>query len=157
MTGQPHASAIRVPRAAAWLGAAGLIPFAAGAAALWILPPEHLARAADVLVGYAVVILSFMGAVHWGLAMAAGPNRAGARWFVLGVVPALAGWCALMLAPVVALGLLGLAFIGVYGLDRAAIRAGLAPAWYRRLRDPLTAGVVALLVVGGAAAWVRLP
>ena len=61
-----RADAVAVPYAAAWLGAAGLLPFAAGAIALWVLPATQAARAARALVGYAAIILAFMGAVHWG-------------------------------------------------------------------------------------------
>ena len=79
-----------VPRTALWLGVAGLVPFGAGAllevnAAWWdahwarwtrssplqpqltptpTLPPP---RAPSVLRAYGASILSFIGAVHWGL------------------------------------------------------------------------------------------
>lgn len=77
------ATADRVPRAAACLGAAGLIPFAVGSVALWTTPIEHAALAVQLLIGYAAIILSFMGAVHWGLAMAASADPT--RWFTFSV------------------------------------------------------------------------
>jgi len=43
----------------------------------------------DPLVGYGAVILAFMGAVHWGLAMVAESDSGTTRWFVLSVMPAL--------------------------------------------------------------------
>ncbi len=66
-----------MPKAPLWLGAAGLIPFvscAAGVAAGGVdLTPLSLSVTPGQLVHlqavYGVSILSFMGAVHWGLAM----------------------------------------------------------------------------------------
>ncbi|MFT5448071.1 MAG: hypothetical protein ACI9DC_003250 [Gammaproteobacteria bacterium] len=151
-----HTLNAQVPRAATWLGASGLIPFVAGAAALWMLPTAHTSIAADVLIGYGAIILTFMGAVHWGLAMARGAAPGMARWFAISVVPALIGWCALMMPPLTALTMLALAFTAVFAMDNAAIAAGLAPAWYRRLRAPLTAAVVGSLAVASAALCFRL-
>ena len=111
----------------------------------------------DVLIGYGAIILTFMGAVHWGLAMARGAAPGMAGWFAISVVPALIGWCALMLPPLVALTMLAFAFTAVFAVDDAAIAKDLAPAWYRRLRAPLTAAVVGSLIVAAAALWLRLP
>ena len=146
-----------VPRAAAWLGAAGLIPVLVGSVALWTLPSVHALRFIDPLVGYGAVILAFMGAVHWGLAMAVESKSGTTRWFALSVMPALLGWCATMMAPPQGLALLAAAFTAVYALDRFAIAAHLAPSWYQRLRTPLTIIVVASLSAAALAAWTRLP
>ena len=43
----------------------------------------------------------------------------------------------------------------VYLMDACSIRAGVAPAWYRRLRIPLTAAVLACLALALAALFVR--
>jgi hypothetical protein len=147
-----------VPRPALWLGFAGLLPFAAGALAVWILPGTHqlAGYALYAQMAYAACILSFMGAVHWGLAMAgtgvAGPgatgdSHAGMTWQRAGgsVVPPLLAWVALVMAPLPGLVLLILAFAGLFWADVAAIRAGQAPAWYLPLRRALTSGVVLLL------------
>ena len=150
---------MRTPPAALWLGAAGLIPFAAASISIWIFPAQLAERATFLLVAYGAVILSFMGAVHWGLVLSPGAARAGAsetRWLSLGVIPALLGWFALMLPPRSGLVLLAIAFLGVYALDRLAIATGLAPLWYGRLRLWLTAAVFAFLLLGIAAVWSRL-
>ncbi|MFT5391871.1 MAG: hypothetical protein ACI8PT_002066 [Gammaproteobacteria bacterium] len=147
----------RVPHAAAWLGAAGLIPFIAGAVTLWTLPSAHAALAADLLKGYGAIILAFMGAVHWGLAMTRDADSGLDRWFLFSVAPALIGWGALMLSALPALVVLGFAFAMVFGLDRAAIAANLAPAWYPRLRTPLTIAVIGSLAIATAALWYRVP
>ncbi len=122
---------------------------------MWVLSPAQAEHAALLLVGYAAVILSFMGAIYWGLVMGRG-NDGGNNWYIVGVLPALVGWFALMLPLLFALTLLALAFAAVYALDRKAIRAELAPAWYGRLRAPLSATVVALLLLSAASASIRL-
>ena len=145
-----------VPRNAAWLGAAGVLPFIAGVAGIWLLDATQAEFAAFILTAYGAMILSFMGAIYWGLVMWRGGQGSG-HWYTIGVLPALVGWLALMLEPAFGLPLLALAFAAVYVLDRAAVSAGIAPAWYARMRGPLSAAVVLLLILGAAAALLRLP
>jgi formate hydrogenlyase subunit 3/multisubunit Na+/H+ antiporter MnhD subunit len=144
----------QVPRPALWLGFAGLLPFLAGTAGLWLLPPPWNGWFLSNLITYAATILSFLGAVHWGFALAEAHRPPTAGWQRLGwgVVPALVAWVALGLAAIPALITLIVGFAAVlYGDDRAA-RSGLAPAWYPALCGPLTALVVLML----AASLVRL-
>ncbi len=120
---------------------------------------EYVERASFVLVAYGAVILSFMGAVHWGLIISPGAGGGGkeaTRWLSLGVIPGLLGWLALMIDPLPALVLLALAFAGVYTLDRFAIAAELAPLWYGRLRLRLTTAVILCLLLGVAGIHLRL-
>ncbi|MDJ0945003.1 MAG: DUF3429 domain-containing protein [Kiloniellales bacterium] len=138
----------RIPNAAVWLGALGLIPFLAGALAPWLLPPQRLPQADLALIGYGAVILSFLGGVHWGLAAPEGrPGQLG-----FSVLPSLVGWLALLVATFDALGpalwLLAAAFATLLPGDLLAAGRGLAPGWYPRLRLPLTLVVVACLIVG---------
>ena len=149
----------RVPGAAAALGAAGLLPFAAGAVGLWLVDGPHHATVLALLCGYAAVILSFMGAIHWGLALrpaSAGDARAG-RAMALSVLPALLAWLALSMPPGAGLSTMGLGFAGVYWMDARAVAAGVAPPWYRRLRIPLTGAVLACLTAALAALALRAP
>ncbi len=141
-----------VPGVALLLGASGLLPFAAPAIILWFAPTPWQAWLVATLTAYGAVILSFMGAVHWGLAMVT-RHRWRNRWFGLSVVPALVGWCAVMLSPLVGLLVLSAAFACVYALDLAAVRAGIAPPWYLRLRRALTLAVAALLLLAASAVW----
>ena len=134
-----------IPPAALWLGYAGLIPFLAGALAVWVGPGEwtYVLRA-EIL--YGVVILSFMRAVHWGLAIAEyGSTEGGSvAWGRLGasVAPALLGWFATFVLAWAALAVLIVCFVGLFFFDVRETRAGRAPAWYPRLRRPLTIIVV---------------
>ena len=143
-----------VPTPAAWLGGAGVIPFAAGALGAWALPAPWDLWALQAQVFYGACILSFMGAVHWGLAMADYGGVPGASWQRLGgsVVPALLAWGALLLTPVLGLLVLLLTFAGLFMADLRVTRAGLAPGWYPRLRKPLTL----LVVLSLGASLIRL-
>ena len=122
------------------LGWAGLVPF--GFSALG----THSGIDALVLYGflggttYGAVILSFLGAVHWGLAMQDNRNP---YWYVWSITPALFGFASLLLFDVemrivVLIPLFGLA----WSVDRQAANHGLIPNWYMRLRSMLTAGAL---------------
>ena len=60
--GQPNAIALK-------LGYGGLLPFVLGAALIWIVRADVHAYVAEALSAYAAVSLSFLGGIHWGLAM----------------------------------------------------------------------------------------
>ena len=153
MSGSPAAR--RIPRVALHLGVAGLIPFIAGAAGLWLFnSAARLQGTLTLFLGYSAVILSFMGAVHWGLAMAE-PEESPSRAMSLSVMPALLGWLALALPPPAANVVFSVGFAGVFMIDEAARRRGQAPAWYRRLRLPLTVAVIVCQVVALAAITLR--
>lgn len=137
----------RVPRIAAILGGLGLLPFLAGALFAIVGGPDGSATA---LRYYAAVILSFMGGVHWGLAIAdtKGPRSfEGKLQLTLSVVPALVAWFALMRPLEASLLLMAFAFLILLVGDMLATLAGEAPAWYPRLRIPLTIGVILSLLI----------
>ena len=96
------------PAWATRLGAGGLIPFALLALALWWPGLGHQAFISQALASYGATIASFLGAIHWGLAMH-GHSGAGAGPYLWGVTPSLLAWLALLLPP--AGGLLGLAVL----------------------------------------------
>lgn len=77
------------------LGYGGLIPFVALALAVWFWP-AHQTQAASALQGYSATVVSFLGAIHWGLTMrdTQGQNTGMLLW---GVVPSLVAWVALLL------------------------------------------------------------
>lgn len=136
-----------VPDPAALLGLAGLFPFVVGALAT--LDGGALGRwAPAALLGYAAVILSFMGGVHWGLAMTA--ERPSWLRYGASVVPALLGWLALLIGGRLAFLLLVVSFTSLLAYDLGAVRAGEAPGWYPKLRWPLTLVVVLCLLLAAS-------
>ncbi|GAA5953860.1 hypothetical protein JCM3765_000671 [Sporobolomyces pararoseus] len=155
----------QVPKPAITWGAAGLLPYAGTAAA-----SIHFARQAYIAneglpnaqfdtetalallehtnllqVQYGSIILSFLGAVHWGFEWAKYGGVKGNPRYILGVAPVLAGWSTLLLAPG-QLALVGqwAAFFGMWYADQQTTSKGWAPRWYSTYRFWLTS------VVGGA-------
>jgi hypothetical protein len=93
-------ASITYPKVPLWLGLAGLIPFVSLSFALALGVTLPLFTDADTmrvaLVGYGVVILSFLGGVRWGVALGEekAEHGAGGRDFVIAVVPSLVAWFA---------------------------------------------------------------
>ena len=136
------------------LGYAGLIPFAAAAALALLGPPPWRGLALTALAAYGAVILSFLGAVHWGLALRGSEEEATVAWprLALGVLPALIGWVALLLPARPGLLLLAAGVMAVAAVETAATRRGLMPPSYLGLRWPLSLGAGACLLLGALAA-----
>jgi hypothetical protein len=127
------------PRTVKYLGYGGLIPFVMLALA-GAVDPYHGSRWQFALLAYGGVILSFVGALHWGFAMSCKGlselQRASA--FVWSIVPALVAWLALLLSPPITCALLIAGFWVHFWQDtRLAAPAGL-PQWYLPLRLQLT-------------------
>ena len=138
----PPSAAARV------LGLGGLLPCIAGAAALALLRQSGLqAWAGTALVAYGALIASFLGGIHWGLAMS-GHEPVGLRlgW---GVAPSLLAWIALLLP--VSLGLLLVAALLVvcYAVDRRLYASAGLSSWLG-LRLQLTSVAAVSCLVG---AW----
>ena len=131
---------------ARWLGYLGLIPFVAGAALALAGDPATRDLAVRAVVAYGAVIASFVGAVHWGLALSTGGERASTLYLV-SVLPSLAGWLALLFAPRTGLLLLIAVFVLVWAYERATLWPSLFPDWFPALRTHLTAVAVAVLAV----------
>jgi len=136
-----------VPSAPLWLGAGGLVPFIVLTGALWIVPVEYHPTLQDWLRTYAAVILSFVGAVHWGIAMLHRDMNDQDRAVVMGwsVVPGLVAWVALLMSLRPELTLTGAMFVIHYTMDRQLATRFPIPDWYLRLRSGLTIIVVACL------------
>ncbi len=144
-------AAAKVPLSAAWLGGLGALPFIglAGAMPFLVGAPRNLA--AEALIAYGATILSFLGGIHWGLAIAPQGDARRARLpvrLILSVVPSLAAWAALLVENTTGLFVLAAAIAAMLWVDLRATRAGEAPPWYPTLRIPLTCIVVAALLLG---------
>jgi hypothetical protein len=137
---------------AKFLGYAGLIPFATFSIGSWI-PLPFISDAVQILISYAAIILSFMGAVHWGLAMSKA-NQQRSQYFIASVIPALTAWVALLLPDTLALVVLLCAFIALFAYDRAVKIPQELPDWYIPMRKKLT--LVVLICLSGALLSVAL-
>ena len=146
------------------LGFGGLVPFVGLAILAWIPPVTLSSWFAGTLLGpgfavagqvqhmlsvYAVAILSFVGALHWGFVLA-GPGAARATGLVWSVLPALYGWIVVSLIDLPrAFGWLAAGFAGALVADALLYPQyrGL-PVWFSRMR--LLLSLVAVLSLLGA-------
>ncbi|MEM8687427.1 MAG: DUF3429 domain-containing protein, partial [Pseudomonadota bacterium] len=110
------------------------------------------------LLGYGVAILSFMGGVHWGRAMAqpADGTRASLTGdYTVSVVPALAAWSVYALPSSVQFIWLAACFAVLGFYDIRSARSLNFPAWYPTLRLRLTLVVVICLALAAGASLLQ--
>lgn len=134
----------KTPRLVAWLAYGGLVPFIALTAAN-LMDKHRSGVAQHMLLTYGAVILSFVGALHWGFAMTAPAMSERKRnvCFAWSVVPALLAWIAQSIDPVAGSALLAAGFAVHFLQDWRLVRHAGLPAWYLPMRFRLT--VVAAL------------
>jgi len=137
-----------IPTAALVLGVAGLAPFLGLALASVMIEGYLRTEVQFALIAYGAVILSFLGGVHWGVALAI-PGELNWTRLGLSVVPPLIGWISLILSSPKAGVLLTIAFTMMLVIDLRIVSYGVFPKWYGRLRWPLTV-IAALCVLGGS-------
>ncbi|KAI5082661.1 hypothetical protein GOP47_0002404 [Adiantum capillus-veneris] len=145
----------KAPIVPMFLGVTGAIPFLALTPPFpyWLPLPEVLAaNPIEAQTLYGGVILSFLGAPHWGLAMVgiqASPDRkifnyaSNSVRYVWSVIPPLLAWPALLMTTVPRLQFLICSFILVLVVDIMFASSGLLPPWYLPLRV-LLSGIVIL-------------
>ena len=144
----------KAPPSAAWLGALGALPFIGLAGAAPFLESAPRIFVVHALAAYGAVILSFLGGVHWGLAIGSqshADHQALRTRLSVSVIPSLAAWVALLFTEKTGLLILAAAIAVMLWVDIRATRDGNAPRWYPKLRIPLTAVVVAALLLGARA------
>jgi hypothetical protein len=123
---------------AQWLSYLGLIPFVVGMALMVVLDDTRLV--AEAVHSYAAIILTFVGAIHWGRALYNGNTGL----MGLSVVPSLIAWCSLLLQSSEGLLLTILAFIAMLFIDRGLYNE---MSWFKRLRTRLSIVVSTSLIV----------
>ena len=140
---------MRMPKAAFIPGILGLIPFYVLAlsnyAALGLPPVIALLG----MVTYGAVILSFVGAIWWGVAIHAPEGTPRSGLFIWSVIPALIGWLATLTAPDLGVLMLTIGFLVQWVLDAFLSKKHptLFPPWVFMLRSVLTAGVLSALCI----------
>ena len=137
----------RIPTLALWGGLAGWIPFwvpamlTAQASLTGRSPAAELA----FFTIYGALILSFLGGVRWGRALAPDHPSGTDVWLpallptCLGIIALLAHWAA---GPIAGIGLIVAGLAAHLAWDRQALRAGELPDWYGRLRMILSLGAI---------------
>lgn len=135
------------PLPAVVLGAAGLIPFLVLTGTLLVDADFASGIVRQALMAYGIAILSFMGAVHWGLVMEDQSLERVQLWrrYTVSIVPALAAAATVFIQEIWQFVWLGVCFLCLLVYDMFAVSRGEAPQWYPRLRWPLTLIVCACL------------
>lgn len=148
----------RAKRQMAWvLGAAGLLPFFGNAWFAWLVPVSEADGALRSQAHYAGAIITFLGALHWGVVLAAArPFASGdGMRLVWGVMPAIFAWIVTLYPVSIALPALCFALPLVLVVDLLLHRSTPVPRWFLGLRVVLTLGATACVAASWAAMVVR--
>lgn len=146
---------MRMPQTPALYGFAGLLPQIIAVAALQFGGEDIRWYALSAAYLYAATILSFLGGIWWGMAA----SRADAPKWIYGisVLPQLIAfasgipWATGGEWPGPSMAVLGIALIACLAVDHKLAALGIAPAWWMRLRVPLSLGLgILTLMVAGA-------
>lgn len=136
------------PAVAKWLGYSGVIPFvvlALGIVSGINFDAYGISNATGKLLIYAAVIVSFIGAVHWGVALGVAREHQNAL-FLYSVLPALFAWLWTFLAVKLALLGMALTIAAMYFIDRQLLTRHVPPAYLTmRLHLTLVVGISLLL------------
>jgi hypothetical protein len=144
------------------LSLAGAIPFIVLGAVV-LLDPIDTPIAIQVLISYGAVILSFLGAVHWGFALRDTAHPAGGvaltpavlgaerQLLLFGVAPALIGWVALLVmlhfgAPALALFILLVGFFITIVVETIGKGRGVVAGNYLAMRWGVSIVVLIILL-----------
>ena len=142
-----------ISAAARMLGFAGLLPQLL--ALLLSATRVDAPLGALMALGYAMLIVSFLGGIWWGFAMRAGKRQP--RMAALAVIPTIAAF-ALVVARMAgfradwALVAIAVVLMLTLVVDRMFVEEGVAPPGWMGLRVPLSIGLAVLTVATGAAA-----
>ncbi|KAF5367595.1 hypothetical protein D9757_010646 [Collybiopsis confluens] len=111
-----------------------------------------LDQALNVQVTYGAVMLSFLGALHWGMEFAK-PRPAQSesiKRLMLGAAPIFFAWPTLALQPMAALVVQWVGFTGLWWADAKVCGMGWTPAWYSQYRFYLSI-LVGTCIIGSLA------
>ena len=141
-----------IPKVPLCLGLAGLIPFWALAIGLGQtgLRPWDSGALDSALVTYAAVIISFLGGIRWGLAVARSDRQDAPVHYIVSIIPSLVAWGLLILPEPKRLLCLGVLALLLGPIDQRLVPAGFAPPWFGQLRLILSCGAGLALLYAAA-------
>lgn len=125
------------------LGFAGLIPFVTLSLACWIVHPGWLPQFIQAQLFYGIAILSFLGGLHWGVALLLRDRPAGQvkRALLWGVMPSIFAWVSMVNVGVAFLVQM-IGFVIAYQVDKRFYADYGLPEWFLALRFRLTCIVI---------------
>ncbi|WVN86216.1 uncharacterized protein L203_101377 [Cryptococcus depauperatus CBS 7841] len=154
-----------VPKPALVFGIAGTLPYLATSIGTVLLAREasiatdapsgldlptilqYLHNFEHIQITYGAVMLSFLGAIHWGMEFSKLGGEKGYKRLALGVVPLLFAWPTTFLSHGVALAAQWVGFTGMWAADQRASSAGWTTAWYSTYRFYLSI-IVGFSIIG---------
>jgi len=132
-----------IPSAAAWLGVLGVLPFAAIALGVMLLPEGHLRETMLIaFVAWSSASLAFLGGIRWGASL----TEPRARPLILATMPMLMATGCLLILPRDAIKVQALLFVVMGIFDVMRRPAPEWPAWFMKLRARLSGVVVVIHV-----------
>ena len=136
----------RQHRLAFWLGYSGIVPFVGLALLAIVSDAETAAWAGRGLLLYAAAILSFLGGIVWGRAIAGMRDRSLIGELMISVQPSLVAWIGAWIGGTAGFWVCGIGLLAVLAYD---LTVEALPGWFRRLRLHLTAWAAgSVLLVG---------
>ena len=137
---------LNIPLSALSLGLAGLIPFWGLTILIITLDSPMKNFAVQANITYGALILSFLGGIHWGVALM---NAKYLNWLSLswGVSPTLFAWLALFLQPSMGLTMLIFGFLATAIIDFRIFASNRDNAWFGKLRTILSIGAITALLL----------
>ncbi|CAN5874790.1 hypothetical protein BH11PSE12_BH11PSE12_20790 [soil metagenome] len=138
------------------LGFFGLVPFVLLTLACWVVHPDWLGYFIKGQLSYGIAILSFLGGLHWGVALMSHDRPAGdiKQSLIWGVIPTIIAWCSMINMGIGFLVQI-IGFIVAYQVDRQLYQRYALPGWFLVLRFRLTCVVALALALTFLAANVR--
>ena len=132
------------------LGYLGLIPFIVSSVLVWI--PEYHHIATQSLTTYAAVIVTFIGGVHWGIAMQTlnaidNDHHSVSTQFIFSIIPSLVAWIAVVMNQSYSLLIIAICFVLFWYIEKVFFNKTLKN-WYRSLRTNLTFVATICIVIG---------
>lgn len=144
-----------LPRPALLLGGLGLLPTLLATGLVWFGAREQAAVGFSLGAIYGAMILSFLGGAWWGLAVSKAEPERLAGLLAIAVTPSLVAWLAIFALSAQTVAVLAASFLGALMIDRRLTIDGLAPAWWMRLRIPLSTAMALLHLLLALGAMIR--
>lgn len=137
-----------IPALPLLLSILGLIPFVGGVVAIEFAEGGYKGWAIYSLPVYGALILSFLGGTTWGFALGDAQKRFVPIRLILAMAPSIVAWLIMFQPPASRMLSLAGCLIVWAMLDQLMAHRDLLPAWYPKLRWPMTLVAAASLVVG---------
>ncbi len=73
-------------------GYAGTLPFILSAVSVWIIEDTYIENIINAIIIYSYIILTFIGAIYWGIGLNIENGKKSCKYFIYSVTPSLCCW-----------------------------------------------------------------